>query len=195
MFIDAKKIATAAIAIDTKDKYRRHLQGVCFDFDSENNILTMVGTDAQIMIITKTQITKSDDIELCKKHFNLKGYIIPDELLKIKGEIEITEKDGELRAGVYILQPVDGQYPNYRVVVPRGELEPVAGYRSFAVKLLQKANKAFGLKDPVMITDTPPMAAPGADFKSPVVWDSIDDKFNGCKIVLMPRRTQQDKGE
>lgn len=186
MQIKTQNIIRAAHGVDPKE-YRQHMAGVFFDFIPATNKLNIVGTDAQIMVITTAKITDPADIEFCKAHFTGDGrhaYRVPGDLLKSKNlTLDITPDGDNLRAGDYILTACDGAYPNYETCIPTRDLVPVTWYVTLDLDLLKRANKAARIYKGHTITDIRPESNKDGNDLSPLVW-WLDD----CIIVLMPRR-------
>lgn len=186
MLLQTQNIIKAAHGVNPKE-YRPSMAGVFFDFDAETNKLNIVGTDAQIMVVSTANISDPADIEFCKTHFTGDGrhaYRVPGDLLKSKAlTVDITTDGENLRAGDYILTACDGAYPNYKACIPTRDLVPVTWYVTLDIDLLKRANKAAGIDKGRTITDIRPQSDKDGNDLSPLVW-GLDD----CVIVLMPRR-------
>lgn len=186
MQIKTQNIIKAAHGVGPKE-YRKDLAGVFFDFDTATNKLNIVGTDAQIMVITSADISDPADVDFCKAHFTGSGrhaYRVPSDLLKSKAlTLDITTDGDNLRAGDYILTACEGAYPNYKACIPTRDLVPVTWYVTLDLDLLKRANKAAGTDKNNTITDVRPQSHKDGDDLSALVWSLYD-----CTIVLMPRR-------
>lgn len=151
MLLQTKILASCQGAIDKKD-YREHLRAICFDFDTESNKLTIVGTNAQIMIINTVQIKGDIDIAFCKKHFtDNQAYFFNDGVLNPKQPFtDFTEIDGKLVCNGTILTKLDQTYPNWRATIPTKDLKKASGYCGWNQDLIKQIDKALGWKFKIM---------------------------------------------
>lgn len=151
MLIETKILTSAKGATDKKD-YREHLRAICFDFDEKSNKLSIIGTNAQIMIVNTIEIKNDNDITFCKKHFtDNQAYFFNDVVLNPKQPLtDFTEIDGKLVCNRTILTKLDTQYPNWKCVIPTMDLKPATVWCGFDPDLVRQIDKALGWKDKIM---------------------------------------------
>lgn len=151
MLIQTKILTSAKGATDKKD-IREHLRAVCFDFDTEKNRLTVVGTNAQCMIINTIAIKNDNDIAFCKKYFtDNQAYFFNDGVLDSKRPLtELTEIDNKLVCNGTILTKLDQTYPNWRAILPSKDLRPAQAYCGWSPDSIKQIDKALGRKSTIM---------------------------------------------
>lgn len=183
MYIETKILRAVNEAINKKD-YKEHLKNTCFSFDEEKNVLHIVGTDAQLMIIAEVEI-RAEYKDFCKKFFsNNEAYLIPDSLLKTKSVyISFEELNDKLVADGMILEKSDVRYPNWKAVIPRVNLEEQTKYVAFKPEYIKKINSAFGYKSGVVGVEGIVPICNSGETLTPHLW-----KQNNLTAILMPVR-------
>lgn len=155
MLIGTNILNSCQGAIDKKD-IRPHLRAICFDFDEKTNKLSIVGTNAQIMIVNTVDIKDAADIAFCKKHFSDNAaYFWDRELNKKNITSEFSELDGQLVLNGTILTKLDTQYPNWKSVIPQHDLAPATKYCGFNPDFIKQIDKALGWKYQTIMTRVP----------------------------------------
>lgn len=149
MLIPVKAITSAKGATDKKD-IRIHLRAVLFDFDTETKRLSIVGTNAQCMIVN-TFTVADEDVDFCKKHFMYEAYFINDLNADKKATyLTFNEIDGRLVCNGQILEKMDMRYPNWKAVVPTKDLVKAKAYCGWNSELIKQVDKALGWKETIM---------------------------------------------
>lgn len=168
-----------------KKEWREHLKTICFEFDADKNELSMVGTDAQVMVVHTIKV-QPDDVDLCKKWFDGSAYYLPDTKEKT-AYVEIFEQDGRLMFENYVMQKFDGQYPNWKCVVPTKDLEPATQYCGWNPDLIKKADKVMGNKKCTIMSERPLVQATESEYRAPHVWNRQIDDWK-TTLVVMPMK-------
>lgn len=191
MIIQTSILASCQGAIDKKD-IRQHLRAICFDFNESTNELSIVGTNAQIMIVNTITIKDPNDIAFCKKHFtDNTAYFWDRELNKKNLYSDFTEIDGQLVLNGTILTKLDTQYPNWKCVVPQNDLAPATKYCGFNADLIKQIDKAIGWKHETIITKIPRVNSKDEnEYLCPHRWDL--HYFDNCDTIVlcMPMRLE-----
>ena len=188
---------SAMLTIDKKD-YRESLRHIMIEFDVEKQILTIVGTDAQVMIIKKKRIennaTNPDLVEFCAKVFEEgKGYMLPETILKSKNPlVEFELLDGMLFCDGSKVSIFDGTMPNWKNVIPTDKLVPATYYCAFDPDFVKKIDKALGYKNNSIIDQRPFVSKSDSTCASDEalarhLWIDGDNWYSQM-ILLMPRR-------
>ena len=150
MLIQTSILVSCQGAIDKKD-IRPHLRAICFDFDEKTNKLSIVGTNAQIMIVNTIEVKDENDIVFCKKHFtDNTAYFWDRELNKKNTYSDFTEIDGQVVLKGTILTKLNTQYPNWKCVIPSQNLKQATVWCGFDPDLVKQIDKALGWKDKIM---------------------------------------------
>ncbi len=196
MILD-KSIFTSSMAVVDKSGIRPHLEYIAIEYDDETKMLSVVGTDAQVMIVNEVAIKDPVDQEFCKKHFSEKnkGYKLPDTILTDKKNpfVIFGEVNGMLTCNDTIVSVFDGTYPNWQVVIPTKNLHKALYYCAFNPDYIKKINKAIGRKDYSGIAHDIPLVSvdendPKGESLSPHRWNTIDDYERKQTVILMPLR-------
>lgn len=140
------------------DKHRQHLQAVGFDYNEEKKQLSIVATNAQVMIATILDIESEDDQSFCKKCFlGNKGYFIQANILKKEKSpfCVLEERGGQLLIDGQEIKALDGRYVNWRAILPKNELKLATAYCGFDKDLVKLADRAWGLKSGTIIERRP----------------------------------------
>ena len=190
MFI--QKDILKAVKACAHDKYRPAFQAVCFDYDESNDKLTLVATDAQVMIVYSLPVKENDKDFYLKWFKGNRAYFIKDEHLPKTNVILFEEKDNKLFANGCAVDEFDGVYPNWQALQPKkgAKMRPALNYCGFNKNLIKIADKAWGFKD----ENTIMMSRPNV-----IALDDEDDKLlphywqhelDGIKktLLLMPLR-------
>ena len=190
MLIQTSILASCQGAIDKKD-IRQHLRAICFDFDEKTNKLSIVGTNAQIMIVNTIEVENENDIAFCKKHFtDNTAYFWDRELNKKNPYSDFTEIDGKLVCNGTILTKLDTQYPNWKCVIPQHDLVYATKYCGFNADFIKQIDKALGWKHQTIITRIPRVNADNdQEWLAPHRWD-LNIYDNNCETIVlcMPMR-------
>ena len=191
MKIETRIIQGSKGAIDRKD-IREHLRAVCFDFDADCNKLSIIGTNAQVMIVNTIIIKDESDITFCKKYFSDNSAYFFDNVVFDKRDIfaEFNEIDGQLACNGTILKRLEQSYPNWKCVVPHEKMKKASIYCGFNADLIKQIDKALGWKF-MIITHTPCVSGnldANDERLSPHRWDL--NIYDNCDtiVVCMPMR-------
>ena len=191
MIIQTSILASCQGAIDKKD-IRQHLRAICFDFDESTNKLSIVGTNAQIMIVNTIKVKDENDIAFCKKHFtDNTAYFWDRDLNKKNLYSDFTEIDGQVVLNGTILTKLDTQYPNWKCVIPQKDLAPATKYCGFNCDLIKQIDKAMGWKHETIITKIPRVNSKDEnEYLCPHRWDL--NYFDDCDTIVlcMPMRLE-----
>lgn len=185
-----KKYIECVTAVTNPKDVREQLRAVCFDFDTDKNILNIVATDSQVLICYSLPVS-DDDVGFCKKWFLHKAFIIPDLLAKSKDVFaDFVEIDGRLNVNGVFLQESSRDYPNWRPVIPTKNLALAKMYCGFNKDLIKKADKAFGCpKDSTVMLKRPQVNADDliVEHLNPHLWTETFDSVTKT-LVVMPLR-------
>lgn len=203
MFIETNILKTVQPFAENNG-IREHLNGVSFDYDKDNRILTIVATNAQILLKHEIKITDDNDHEFCSNNFvKDNGVIIkiPKTITSCKDfQLEIKRiGDNSFAIGSDLCEIVDLTYPNYKVVIPTKDLEPATKFALFNIEWLTVATKALkcvkGKNWHGILSERPkvqfnPNETPAEIALCPHVWEMENLINNSTKttVVIMPMR-------
>lgn len=199
-FFDKRIFTTAMMATDKKD-YREALRHIVIEYDAEKQVLTTMGTNTHIMIISKITVennsTQPELTEFCKKVFEQgKGFLLPETVLKSKESlIEFELVDGRLLCNGGTVNIFDGIMPNWNAAVPKDNWTVAEHYCAFDPDLVKKIDKALGYKNKSIIDKIPFVSAAAnadgasSEALSPHIWGTADEVGFNQLVLLMPRRT------
>ena len=156
MYLDKNILKNTRVLCN--DKRRLHLQAVGFDYNEEKSLLSIVATNAQVMIVTELDIEREEDRAFCKKYFlGNQGYFITEAMIKKeKSPFCVLEEDeGQLLIDGIPAKKLDGAYVNWRVILPKNELKLAAAYCGFDKDLIKLADKAWGHKKGTIMEKRP----------------------------------------
>lgn len=186
MYINANIINSARGFIDKKD-VRPHLRAVCFNYDEESGILSIVGTNAQIMIVNKVTI-KPEYKDFCNKFFkDNKAYIL--ESLNPKTNVyDFSELDNRLVCNGVLLTELDMVYPRWQAAIPEKDLVYASKYCGFNADFIKQIDKALGWKDHLLTYYPLVNKDEENEHQNPHRWDL--EIFDDCKtiVIVMPYR-------
>lgn len=176
------RVLAAAAAFASKDEARYYLNGVLIEI--EPRAVTYVATDAARMIVYRSEV---DDPEI-PDNLLVGSFIIPTAQCKSfklekddTGEAKIFGKGRLTIAHDFVdivFAPIDGIYPDWRRVIPRGPASGLIG--QFNLKLLAEFTK-FG----AVIDHGSPFVAHNGSAAPAMVW------FPGaphCFGTIMPMK-------
>ena len=193
MLLD-KSVFASSMAVVDKSGVRPHLEYITIEYDDETKMLSVVGTDAQVMIVNEVAIKDPIDQEFCKKHFSEKnkGYMLPDLTDKKRTLVAFGEVNDMLTCNDTIVSVFDGTYPHWRAVVPTKNLQQALFYCGFNPDYIKKINKAVGKKGFGVAGERPLVSVdkddPKAESLSPHRWNIIDNQERKQTVILMPLR-------
>lgn len=184
---------TAMMATTDAKDYRENLKHIWIEHDAENKVLTVVGTNAQEMIISKIKLTDPEQNAFCEKVFDVwhRGYKLPETVLKSKSHVLEFEQleSGQLLCDGGKVEIWDGTMPDYRQVIPKKELVGATQYCAFNPDLIKKVDKALGNKKSTIV-DTRPLvsSADETEYLTPHLWNTADEQDFQQLVVVMPIR-------
>lgn len=193
MLLD-KSVFASSMAVVDKSGVRPHLEHITIEYDDETKMLSVVGTDAQVMIVNEVAIKDPIDQEFCKKHFSEKnkGYMLPDLTDKKRTLVAFDEVNDMLTCNDTIVSVFDGTYPHWQAVVPTKNLHQALFYCGFNPDYIKKINKAVGKKGVGIAGDRPLVSVdendPKGESLSPHRWNIIDEQERKQTVILMPLR-------
>lgn len=165
---------------------RPHVECIFIKYDKDNTRLTMVGTDANIMLVAEQYIIGDDERQFYADNFANGVSLAPLDEYKPKttGDFGTIAKQGELFIidGKHVFKALDSKYPNYNAVIPTCTKEP-SFYAVFKPSFIAKADYVLGFKKQSIIETIPMMDNP----RSPAVW-LLDNNAKGLKktLIIMP---------
>ena len=128
-------VLKAMSLLASKKDVRYYLNGVCVESNSQHT--RIVATDGHILGVYQTTETAHDD-----KAFSI---IIPNEIIakldKKDNFLSTNEHDNWVIDGI-AFTPIDGKFPDYQRVLPRGEMtNEVAQFNPDFITRFQKVGK------------------------------------------------------
>jgi len=128
---DSKEFLAAIKALihaASKDENRFIINGLYFDVKAENQSCNIVATDGKRMAAVKLPIQAASDLSFIVSSADIKYWLKEKNLKKLKDLTIYFNKDnlkGRLHESLNF-RAVEGNFPNYRQVIPREEL-PLSG--------------------------------------------------------------------
>jgi DNA polymerase-3 subunit beta len=135
-----ENVLKAMSLLASKKDVRYYLNGVLVESNSQHT--RIVATDGHILGIYQTSETAHDD-----EAFSI---IIPNEIIakldKKKNFLSTTENGNWSIDGI-LFNPIDGKFPDYSRVLPKGEMtKEVAQFNPDFITRFQKVGKLLGQK-------------------------------------------------